>query len=596
MLWALLLFYCMSTIAEAFLVPAVQVGEQLHLYVYRQHGSSTQYMANAMRLPSDIAGVTLFAFATGAPDIFTQLAAINEGQHVDIQLAVSSTLGSGLFIICIVLAIVLLYTPSTIVLNDTTNYVRDAAAYFFACLLVLIVMWDDALQVYEATLLLACYVGYIACCLVTMRSAPSGYQAPTETLDGSPACVQLTAVATGCHAVASVCPTKVSKSDAGHLRYVCCWWYQHYCWWFYTYSARQDEGVGRRRGPRASCEESPGSMLISPRDDMSSPIQRSIQMETLPRKLSKPAMHVPHVHAPEPSPTTPWQRILALLHWSHTPVCLRPLAAVCAPLTLAMHATMPTVAPGAHHAAICVLLQPTTFLCPGRYSRRYCIVLAVCAPALLGVSLGAIGWGLCSALLLWAAASVLLLLLLLTSFREGDDGRAQRANAVFSLLAFVQSMVWMSLLADEVAALFESLGLLLDLQADMLGATLLAWGETFPDLVSSIAIVRTGHSMMAISAAFGGPTLNLLVGTGASVLCAILRKGTVPAELTNGVVMLVATSLVAIFVVLAVPALGEWRLSKRLGWGLVVLYVASLAVFFLSDSQLVVSHVSARRH
>lgn len=220
--------------------------------------------------------------------------------------------------------------------------------------------------------------------------------------------------------------------------------------------------------------------------------------------------------------------------------------------------------------------------------------MAACAPVLLGLSLGVWDWGACNALLLWAGAFVLLLMLLLTSFREGDDGRAPRANAVLSMLAFVQSMVWMSLLADEVAALFESLGLLLDLQADMLGATLLAWGETFPDLVSSIAIVRTGHSMMAISAAFGGPTLNLLVGTGASVLCAILRKGTVPAELTNGVVMLVAMSLVAIFVLLAVPALGEWQLTRRLGWGLIGLYLTSLAVFFVSDSQLVVSHIGVR--
>lgn len=77
-------------------------------------------MATTLRLPSDIAGITLFAFATGAPDIFTQLAAINEGQHVDIQLAVSSTLGSGLFIICIVLAVVLLLTPTSIIVQVRT--------------------------------------------------------------------------------------------------------------------------------------------------------------------------------------------------------------------------------------------------------------------------------------------------------------------------------------------------------------------------------------------------------------------------------------------------------------------------------------------
>lgn len=36
----------------------------------------------------DIAGVTLFAFASGAPDLFTQVAALAAGDHVDIELAV----------------------------------------------------------------------------------------------------------------------------------------------------------------------------------------------------------------------------------------------------------------------------------------------------------------------------------------------------------------------------------------------------------------------------------------------------------------------------------------------------------------------------
>ncbi len=139
-----------------------------------------------------------------------------------------------------------------------------------------------------------------------------------------------------------------------------------------------------------------------------------------------------------------------LLHWHHTPLVLRPLLVLCAPITLFMHASMPSV-----H--------------PGRYSRRYCFVLAVCAPLVLGLAVGAGDWRVCNILLSWACASLLLLLLLLTTFRDGGDGRAQRANSVCSLLAFVQSMVWMSLLADEVAALFESLGMVLNLQVCGIG-------------------------------------------------------------------------------------------------------------------------------
>jgi Sodium/calcium exchanger protein len=38
-----------------------------------------QYISERLQLPPDIAGVTLLAFASGAPDIFTQIAAINGG-------------------------------------------------------------------------------------------------------------------------------------------------------------------------------------------------------------------------------------------------------------------------------------------------------------------------------------------------------------------------------------------------------------------------------------------------------------------------------------------------------------------------------------
>jgi len=47
-----------------------------------------QFLAAWLKLAPDIAGVTLFAFASGAPDLFTQVAALAAGDHVDIELAV----------------------------------------------------------------------------------------------------------------------------------------------------------------------------------------------------------------------------------------------------------------------------------------------------------------------------------------------------------------------------------------------------------------------------------------------------------------------------------------------------------------------------
>ena len=68
--WMVLLFFIMTVTAEVFLCPAIE------------------FLAGWMGLAPDIAGVTLFAFASGAPDLFTQVAALAAGDHVDMELAV----------------------------------------------------------------------------------------------------------------------------------------------------------------------------------------------------------------------------------------------------------------------------------------------------------------------------------------------------------------------------------------------------------------------------------------------------------------------------------------------------------------------------
>jgi sodium/potassium/calcium exchanger 6 len=68
--WMGMLFWVMSKAAEDFLVPALE------------------YLACLLRMTPDVAGVTLFAFASGAPDLFTQIAAVAAGGTVDQELAI----------------------------------------------------------------------------------------------------------------------------------------------------------------------------------------------------------------------------------------------------------------------------------------------------------------------------------------------------------------------------------------------------------------------------------------------------------------------------------------------------------------------------
>ena len=51
--------------------------------------------------------------------------------------------------------------------------------------------------------------------------------------------------------------------------------------------------------------------------------------------------------------------------------------------------------------------------------------------------------------------------------------------------------------ALQVVAVLNGAGAILGIQEDLLGATVLAWGETLPDLVAMLAVARAGKSSHA---------------------------------------------------------------------------------------------------
>ena len=91
------------------------------------------------------------------------------GGTVDLDLAVASTLGSGLFISCVMTASVVLIKTVDIV--DRTAFVRDITAYILANLLVLLFLSNGHLAAWEAFMLLLLYAIYVAVACCTSKYA-----------------------------------------------------------------------------------------------------------------------------------------------------------------------------------------------------------------------------------------------------------------------------------------------------------------------------------------------------------------------------------------------------------------------------------------
>lgn len=100
---------------------------------------------------------------------------------MDMGLAISSTMGSGLFTTCVLTASVLLIRPLEV--EDRGAFVRDAGAYLVACLALLGFLWNNQLARLEALLLVLMYIGYVALALYSSRRVP--YASPLPAIPPS---------------------------------------------------------------------------------------------------------------------------------------------------------------------------------------------------------------------------------------------------------------------------------------------------------------------------------------------------------------------------------------------------------------------------
>ena len=190
-------------------------------------------------------------------------------------------------------------------------------------------------------------------------------------------------------------------------------------------------------------------------------------------------------------------------------------------------------------------------------------------------------------------ASVLLSLAALFSIpRDGSEPRSPLARAPWVFLAFTASIVWIYVAANELVAALVALGTIFRIRTDVLGLTVLAWGNSIGDALSNITIARGGGSSvgidaesgarMAVAGCFAGPLFNLLFGLGGSLLIAVSSTGTGgQVRIDIDTPQLIITSsflLLNVAATLTAVTLNGTRTSKRLGMGLIGSYITFLVI------------------
>lgn len=160
-------------------------------------------------------------------------------------------------------------------------------------------------------------------------------------------------------------------------------------------------------------------------------------------------------------------------------------------------------------------------------------------------------------------------------------------------MGFVVSIAWISTIANEVVGVLKAFGVILGISDAILGLTIFAVGNSLGDLVADITVARLGYPVMALSACFGGPMLNILIGIGVSGLYMTIKEANnkhskhpgkdikykpYHIEVSRTLMVSGATLLVTLVGLLVAVPMNKWVMSRRIGWGLISLWILSTVI------------------
>ncbi|KAL5001426.1 Sodium/calcium exchanger protein-domain-containing protein [Aspergillus recurvatus] len=156
---------------------------------------------------------------------------------------------------------------------------------------------------------------------------------------------------------------------------------------------------------------------------------------------------------------------------------------------------------------------------------------------------------------------------------------------VLAFLGFIVAIFWIATIATEVVSLLKTLGVILNISDSLLGLTVFAVGNSLGDLVANITVARLGYPVMALSACFGGPMLNILLGIGLGGLYMTLHSKkaqtsgaadiTYDIAVSKVLVISGATLLTTLVGLLIVVPWNKWRMDRKIGCGLIILWCVS---------------------
>lgn len=522
----LLLFYLLACAADQFFTPTLEV------------------IGAALKMSPDVAGLTILALGNGAPDLSTAISSLVLAKPIDI--VTGGLFGAAMFVSSIVVASVAFIGKH--VKLDAPSFVRDLAFYLVGTVGVYFITWDGKVYLYEAILFLLYYFGYVAFALITHYcSCCKGKKKERNQMGG------------GVGNDEDDIPSTVDDygtMGSGRLN-------KHS-----INAVIGDNGpsVERLRGNSSGSEDSDENASLIRRDGgavVNGGDEENVFASHLKHAGHKHGDHA-HGECPEggdghdsdddDDDDTPFTFERWFAWWRTKSIIKRVWILVSSILLLPMHVSVPSIKWNRYTYATGI---PATvaliYLAMGYY------------PIFLAKRIW-ISWTVC-----FAISSIMGLIIFFTSSWDEPP----RYKPAFVVLSFFSSIVWISMVADQLVSVLQSMGVILGIPAFVLGATVLAWGNSVGDLVADIVMAQKGFPGSALSAAYAGPMMNMLIGMGVglTVRCATIFPTAVEVAASKSFLMSGGFLFFILYGSLVVLWIRKWVLDWWWGIVLVVVYL-----------------------
>ncbi|XP_040904014.1 sodium/potassium/calcium exchanger 3 [Toxotes jaculatrix] len=147
------------------------------------------------------------------------------------------------------------------------------------------------------------------------------------------------------------------------------------------------------------------------------------------------------------------------------------------------------------------------------------------------------------------------------------------------LLTFLSSTLWIALFSYLMVWMVTIISYTLGIPEVIMGITFLAAGTSVPDCMASLIVARQGMGDMAVSNSIGSNIFDVLLGLGFpwALRTLIVSYGSVVTINSKGLVYSVILLLASVTLTVLCVHLNRWRLDRRLGLSLMLLY----AIFLL---------------